>query len=113
MKGEKGQLKSSEKTAEKVYQVWEVLAGFTDEDVENLKKAADALREQNSKLEAVAGILIDLDRSDYQIGLNKLRIKRVNALLTLLENREKDWELGADYLKKKKQQEAINKAFGL
>ena len=109
------QLKSSERTAQKIFEVWEVLGDFTDEDIENLKRVVSSLQEQNSKLTAVAGILTDLDKSDYQIDLNKLRIKRTNALLTLIENQlgVKDMEIGQEYLKKKRQQESINKMFGL
>ena len=113
MEEEKNQLRSSKRTAEKISEVWEALAGFTDEDVENLRKVVKSLQKQNSNLNAVAGVLVNLDRSDYQINLNELRIKRTNALLTLLRNRGKDIELGASYLKNKEQQESINKAFGL
>lgn len=57
--------------------------------------------EKNYVIEEVCGI--------------KIRIKRTNALITLLENQlgEKDLEIGTNYLKKQKQQESINRAFGL
>lgn len=112
---EEDQLKSSEKTAQKINKVWLVLGEFSKEDIENLKKVVVSLKEQNSRLQSVGGILTDLDRSDYQIKLNDLRIKRTNALITLLENQlgEKDIEIGRDFLDKKAEQESINKMFGL
>ncbi len=109
------QLKSSEKTAEKIFKVWVVLTEFNEEDIENLRKVVAELKEQSGKLRAIGGILTDLDRSDYQIEVNDLRIKRTNALLNLLENQlgKKDIEIGQGYLEKKGQQESINKMFGL
>lgn len=112
---EEDQLKSSEKTAQKIFKVWAVLAGFNKEDIENLKRVIAGLREQSGKLRAVGGILVDLDRSDYQIEVNDLRIKRTNALLTLLENQlgEKDLEIGKGYIEKQSQTKSIEKMFGL
>lgn len=114
-KEDKKQLKSSERTAKKIFEVWNNIDDFDDEDVGNLKRVARALKEQNDSLRAVGGVLVNLDKSNYKIEVNELRIKRTNALLALIENKlgKKDSDLGTKYLKKSNQSAEIEKAFGL
>ncbi|GIW67919.1 MAG: hypothetical protein KatS3mg096_787 [Candidatus Parcubacteria bacterium] len=106
-------LNNSEETAKKILEVWEVLSKFTDEDKENLRKARRVLMKQNDDLRSVGGILVDLDSADYKMLLNELRINRINALLALIESLGKEWEIGGEYLKKKKQSIDIEKIFGI
>jgi len=113
---EKGEeQKSKERTASKLYRVWEALEEFDEEDKKNLRELIKKLKKQNEELSSVKGFFVDLDRAEHKIEKNKLIMKRARALLTLLNNPygEKDLEIDIEFLKKEIQQEKINKMFGL
>ena len=56
--------KEAQKVADKITPIFELILDLTDRDIEILRETKKGIREEVSKLSAVAGILVDLNKSD-------------------------------------------------
>lgn len=91
-----------------------IFVGLLSEDeVEALKELRQNLKESNSSLNAVAGILTPLEESDHKISRQTAMIKRIDAFLAIHETNQEIGDADAKLAKDKAGRETINKMFGL
>lgn len=86
---------------------------LTPDEVETLEKLRDNLKEDNSRIAAISGTIVSMEKADHKIARQNAMVKRINAVLAIhqsnVEMGDADQKLADDEAGR----EQINKMFGL
>lgn len=103
----------AQEVADKITPIFGVIELLSEEDIEYLKDTAKQIREENSKREAVAGILIDLDKADTQNALGQQATERITGLILIWSAIHSKKDIMKEYHRKAMQTREIEQMFGL
>ena len=105
--------KKSEEIARKLEQIWLAVSALEDEDMERLEEVGKGIREETSKLNAVAGILVDFDKAEAKQQMGQASTNRLKGIKLIRDALTDYWKINAEYANKRHQKEAIDQMFGL
>ena len=74
----------SQEVADKITPIFDLIVELTDEDIDYLKETAKMIEEENSKLSAVAGVMVDYDKAEAKEKAGELGISRIQGLFKVL-----------------------------
>jgi len=103
----------SQKIANKLERIWEAVSALEDEDMEYLEEVGKGIREESSRLNAVAGILVDLDKAETKQSFGQESLNRLRGIKLIRNALTNYWKINADYVKKKSQSSEIERMFGV
>lgn len=86
---------------------------LTEDEIDTLKSLRDNLKEQNSSLGAVAGILTPLEESEHKISRHNSMVKRIDAILAIHESNLEMGDADNKLANEKSSRAQINSMFGL
>jgi len=73
----------SQEVADKITPIFDLIVELTDEDIDYLKETAKMIEEENSKLSAVAGVMVDYDKAEAKEKAGELGISRIQGLILI------------------------------
>ena len=113
MKEIKRSREKAEIVANKITPIFEVIGLLTEEDIDYLKDTARQMQEEKSTRDAVAGILVPLEKADMASALADQATDRITGLVLIWAAMKRQPEIINKYREKAMQSREIEKMFGL
>jgi len=99
--------------ADKVTPIFDLVGELTSEDIDYLEETSNLIQKDIVNLEAVAGVLVSLDKAEAKIIAGKAGIDRIEGIKLIWEALKKREEALKDFVTKKDMQKDIEKLFNL
>ena len=103
----------AQEVAEKIEIIFQQIGFLSEDDVEYLKDTARLIREEQSKRQAVAGILVPLEKAEMANALGEQASDRITGLVLIWSAMKQQPKILAEYREKASQSAEIEKMFGL
>lgn len=98
---------------EKIKQLIMFVGLLSPDEIETLKQLKESLYEENSTLNTIGGVLVDIDKADHKIARHKAMIKRIDGLVAIHESNLEMGDANVTLAEKQKGKQTINELFGL
>jgi phosphotransferase system IIB component len=105
--------KKSEAIARKLTPIFKLIGKLTEEEIEYLEGAKDNIRKEGTKLQAVGGILVDIDKAEAMERLGRQATNRVAGIILIWNALKETPKIREQFQIKKDHQKKIDSAFGL
>ena len=105
--------KKSEAIAKKLTTIFNLIEKLTEEDIEYLQGSKDSIRKESAKLQAVGGILVNIDKADAVEKLGTQATNRVAGIIMIWNALKETPKIREEYFGKKVRQKEIDSMFGL
>lgn len=99
--------------AEKIKMLITLVGLLTPDEIETLEKMRENLKNDISKLQAIGGLLVDIDESDNKIAHYNAMIKRTDAVIAIHESNVEMNDADLNLASRKENAKAINALFNL
>jgi hypothetical protein len=86
---------------------------LSDDEIEALKKMRANLKDQNSNLSAVSGVITPMAESEHKIARNHAMIKRIDALVAIHESNYDLRDADNEFQNSKDNHQKVLDMFGL
>lgn len=103
----------SQRIADKVELVFEQVGILTDRDIAYLKQAAKKIGDEMSSRQAVAGILIPLEKADMADALGEQALDRIAGLSLIWAAIKRQPKILQEYAERVSRARDVEKMFGL
>ena len=103
----------SEAIAEKITKIFNLIEKLSEEEIGYLEGAKDRIKEESAKLQAVGGILVNIDKADVMEKLGTQARNRVTGIIMIWNAIKETPKIREQHFDKKAKQKEIDSMFGL
>lgn len=105
--------KRAEEVVAKISPIFDMVNILNEEDIDYLQDTARIIEQENSKRQAVAGILIPLEKAEAKNALGDQAIERITGLILIWSALKKHPEIMRAYYEKARKAKEIEEIFDI